>query len=118
MIDYILNFQFNSLLGILLYWVPASFCAVFYTIRTWSNYQADMETREKDREHRRNPENSRSYYSPTDTLGTLVGRALVSIIPIANIWAAVFDLSPRVFRKFFEWIGKLLDQPLVPKDKQ
>lgn len=54
-------------------------------------------------------------YKPTDTVGTIVGRVLVSWLPVANLWAALFDLGPEVFGRFFRWIGKVFDQPLVPK---
>lgn len=106
MIDWILRFEFNSLLGIILYWVPLSFCAGGYTVRTWINYQKDVNTRK-----------SEDYYSPTDTIGTLIGRALVSLLPIANLWATAFDVAPEVFKSFFKWIGSVFDIPLVPKKK-
>ncbi len=49
-------------------------------------------------------------YRPTDTVGTLIGRAFVSFLPVANLWAAMFDLAPDVFERVF-------NQPLVPEDK-
>jgi len=32
MIDWIMSFKFNSLLGVLLYWVPLSLCIYGYTL--------------------------------------------------------------------------------------
>lgn len=104
MIDYITTFKWNGLMGILLYWVPAAFCAVFYTVRTARNYMKDKADREAE-----------NIYFPTDTIGTLIGRALVSALPIANLWGALFDLAPVVFRKTFDWISTIFDQPLVPR---
>lgn len=106
MIETITNFQFNSTLGIILYWLPVLICAFGYTIRTAKNFMKDKAAREKD-----------SYYYPTDTIGTLIGRAFVSIIPVANLWAALFDISPQFFGNFFRWIGKVFNQPLVPCKK-
>jgi hypothetical protein len=54
-IDSVLNFQFNSLLGVLLYWSPLAFCVVMYTVRTAKNHQRDAENRRGG-----------SYYHPTD----------------------------------------------------
>jgi len=105
MIDWILNFQFSSLLGLLLYWLPLSLCAYGYTLRTWINYRTDIK--------RRN--NYAKGYVPTDTLGSLIGRALVTVLPIANLWAAVFSVAPDVFGRFFKWVNRLFNQPLVPK---
>lgn len=117
--DWILNFEWNGLLGILLYWVPALFCAIFYTVRTAEGYMADKNALAKHLEARRAEETSPYrggfYYTPRETIGRILGRALVSIIPVANIWAALFDLSPKVFERVFRWIGRVFDQPLVPK---
>lgn len=88
----------------LFYGLPGVLCIYGYTIRTWKNYQKDTEARESDK-----------YYMPTDTIGTLLGRGLVSIVPVANLLAATFDIGPKLFANFFKWIGRVFDQPLVPK---
>lgn len=107
MLNYVMSFKFNSLLGILLYWAPLAFCAVGYTTRTARNYMDDKQMREKVQ-----------YYTPTDTIGTLIGRALVSVIPIANLWAALFDVAPELFSKAFSWISRVFNIPLVPAKKK
>ncbi|MES9901113.1 MAG: hypothetical protein ABW168_00355 [Sedimenticola sp.] len=106
MFNWILDFEFNSVLGIILYWVPLSLCVYGYTIRTWFNYQKDTKGREDD-----------NFYSPTDTVGTLIGRGIATLMPVANLWAATFDVAPEVFRRLFSFLGKVFDQPLVPKKK-
>lgn len=106
-IDYAREFQWNSTLGILLFWVPLAFCLFGYTLRTAKNYRKDLARRE-----------SETFYHPTDTIGALMGRALVSIIPVANIWAAMFDLAPEVFGRLFKWLGQVFDQPLVPDNER
>jgi len=125
MIDWIMALArdtatFNSLFGIILYWVPVSLCLVGYTIRTGANVRADRKKR-KDVEKvvADNPTTdgyeANRYYNPTDTIGSLVGRAIVTVTPIANLWAALFDVAPFLFGNFFVWIAKVLDQPLVPR---
>jgi hypothetical protein len=123
MFDWLLNFEWNGLLGILLYWVPLLFCALFYTIRTAEGYMADKRNLALDVEERRKEQGTpyrslQHYYHPTETIGGILGRALVSVTPVANIWAALFDLSPKVFSRLFGWLGKVFDQPLVPKPRR
>lgn len=108
----LLSFQFTNYVGLFLYWVPLSLCIFVYTIRTWQNYQKDLVKRTEAEKARGN-----GYYSPTDTVGALIGRALVSVLPVANLWAALFDVAPILFRHLFRFIGKVFDQPLVPKRK-
>lgn len=108
MIDWIMEFRFNSLIGVLMYWVPLSFCAVFYTVRSAVEYQWDLGTRAK-------AEKNDGHYHPTISIGTIIGRGLATVIPVVNIWCAAFDLAPNVFGRLFRWIGRVFDQPLVPK---
>ncbi len=122
MIDLVVGFAvatgtFNSIFGICLYWLPMVICIVGYTIRTARNIQKDK------RERIQHEKNEIGYYSPTDTIGDLIGRSLVSIIPIANLWSALFDISPMLFDRLFKWVSCTFNQPLVPirnktKDKE
>lgn len=116
-------------MGLLLYWLPLVVCVFGYTLRTWLNYQSDLLERELAEKSRREAVgtpaekqppwvSSIRIYAPTDTIGTLIGRALVSVVPVANLWASVFDLGPKIFGRFFKWIGNVFDQPLVPRIKK
>ena len=136
-INYLLTNWMTGWMGMLLYWLPLSICVVGYTLRTSENYQKDCIEREKYRNYlkrlkelegndeeidrfKRNNYNSdrnSSYYSPTDKIGTLIGRALVSIIPVANLWAGMIDVAPRLFHRLIERIEKIFDTPLVPPIK-
>jgi hypothetical protein len=95
MIDWILKFEWNGMIGILLYWVPALFCVVFYTIRTAEGYMTDRRKRDEADGSRDNPLGK--FYVPRETIGGILGRALVSVIPVANIWAAL-TCRPRCLR--------------------
>lgn len=124
LIDWILLNWMTGWLGFLLYWIPMSVCVVGYTIRTFENYQKDIEERSKyirylDLKNNSEELDSRvtMYYSPTDKIGTLIGRALVSITPLANIWAAMFDISPKLFCRLLSYIEEIFNQPLVPRPK-
>ncbi len=109
--EWILAFEFTGMMGILLYWLPASLCFYGYTVRTWLNYQKDVKERERDTQAKP----TCSSYCPTDTVGTLVGRGLVTVCPVANLWAASFDIAPKLFATFFDWVGKVFNTPLVPR---
>lgn len=114
----LISFNFTSTMGILLYWVPVSVCVYGYTVRTWLNYQKDVGQREKVQTQQPDKDGRvPKFYSPTDTIGTLIGRALVTALPVANIWAAAFDVAPKLFSTLFKWIGRVFDQPLVPRHK-
>lgn len=98
--------EWNSPLAVLLYWMPLLMCSIGYFIRTYQNYQKDISARDLQ-----------TLYFPTDTVGSLIGRGLVTVLPIGNLLAAIFDVGPQLFRRFFGWIAKVFDQPLVPRRK-
>lgn len=133
-ISYLLTNWMTGWMGMLLYWLPLSICVVGYTLRTTENYQKDLIERDKYRKSskirkemgsdelndyiRKNKDEYSSYYSPTDKIGTIIGRALVSIIPVANLWAGMIDVAPRLFHRLIERIEKIFDTPLVPEIKE
>jgi hypothetical protein len=114
MLDWMKEFEFTNWMGIALYWVPASLCAYGYTVRTWLNYQKDVAKREEAEAAKKDIGRYLVYY-PTDTVGTLIGRAVATVCPVANLWAASFDVAPKMFASFFQWIGRVFDAPLVPR---
>ncbi len=125
MIDTIMAFSFwgislTNWLGLLLYWLPAALCLYGYTIRIWYRYQNDYAKRsaaEKVKELR--AAGSKDVYSsgtyiPSLTVGSILGYALLTIIPIANLFAAIFDVAPKVFSSLIKYLEKVFNQPLVP----
>ena len=117
---FILNFKLNSFFGFILYWIPFLFCLFGYTLRTYKNFRQDIVDRKKDESESEENRNKYCYtsYSPTDTIGSLIGRFIVLILPIVNIWAAMFDLALGIFHNFFKIIRSIFNQPLVPKRKR
>lgn len=114
---WVMTFDFTSWMGFGLYWLPLSICTYGYTIRSWINYQTDIKDRAAAELDAEIPKNRVIFYSPTETIGTLIGRGIVTVLPVANLWAASFDVAPRLFSSLFKWVGKVFDQPLVPKRK-
>lgn len=111
MIETLQGFEFTSLMGLVLYWVPMIVCLVVYAVRTWENYQKDVAAREE-------AENSdKKWYNPTDTVGTLIGRFVASVCPFVNVLAAIFDTGPKMLRRIFSVFEDVFDKPLVPKRK-
>lgn len=122
MIDWVLKYWANVWIAVGLYWLPLALCAFGYFLRTWRDVQKDKAARFESLRTDPPPGRERvgwyaPSYHPSVTIGTLLGRGLVSICPIANLCAAIFDVAPELFGKFFEWIGRVFDQPLVPKPK-
>ena len=136
MINWILEFWGNPYLAILCYWMPLVVCFIGYILRTNENYQKDIANRDayesyqlakvkvecdemKDEDFKQlYPKSDYCYsYTPTDTYGSLLGRALLTIVPIANIFAAIFDVSPKLFQNLFDWISKVFNTPIVKKVK-
>ena len=92
--NYITNFEFNSHLGILLYWIPLIVCAIGYTMRTWANVQKDLNQREKAEEdeliNQSLPQEDRrrhiqAFYHPKETIGHVLGRIFVSVMPVVSL---------------------------------
>lgn len=92
--------------GILLYWMPLVLCFYGYTLRTWKNIQYEKKARSEA-----------DYYTPSETVGTLMARLLYTIVPVVNLFAAIFDVSPEVFKSFLSWLRDVFSFPLVP-DKE
>ena len=100
-----MNYELNGLIAIGLYWFPMIVCAYGYTVRTWTNYQKEILKRNQtDR-----------YYGSIDTWGTVIGRGLITIVPLANLLATVFDIGPKLIGDFLSWISDIFDIPLVPE---
>lgn len=99
----------NSWIALLLYWLPLVMCAYGYAVEFVQLYRDEIRARAKAEA------DEKAYYSPTLTLGWIVGHVVITIVPIVNLLAAVFDAAPKAFGDFFTWLGKALDIPLVPK---
>lgn len=111
MIDWIVSHtpEWNSWLALLLYWMPAALCAYGYTVRGLRKYRQELADRAKAES------DERAYYHPELTFGHIIGHAILTALPVANLFAAIFSVAPEVFGDFFSWIGRVFDQPLVPK---
>lgn len=105
MYDTILNwlatFDFTGRMGLLLYWLPVLICAQGYITRTIMRYRACLVARDAGK------------YFHSDTIGTLIGRAIATFCPVFNLLAAGCDLGPKLLGGFFAKIGKMFDRPLV-----
>lgn len=101
----------NSWMALLTYWAPLAMCAYGYAARSIFDYRDELRLRDL---HEKG-QCKYSVYSPTLTIGVLLGRALVALCPVANLFAAIFDVAPKVFSDLFAWLGKVFDIPLVPK---
>lgn len=100
---YLAQFPITGMMGILLYWMPLALCALGYLMHTHRRYRECIAAREADK------------HFDSDTIGTLIGRFLMTVLPVFNLFAAVFNVGPEVFGRFFAIIGRVFDRPLVAK---
>lgn len=115
--DFVLNFQFNSLFGILLYWLPVAICLVAGALDIRRLVAHDLV--ERDQIAKRKLEASISdrwiFYTPSIKVGDVIGIVLVSFIPVVNLLKSVFYCVPSLFGNGFKYFCKFLNIPLVPK---
>jgi hypothetical protein len=104
MFDFILSFQFNSTLGIFLYWVPLAFCIVYSIFAISRDVKDDFKHRD-----------SESYYKEQVTIGMIIARILNSTIPGWNLLYAIFHTAPALLGRSFHFIADILDFPLIPR---
>ncbi len=114
MIDWLTQYMpaWNSLLALFLYWLPMVVCLIGYAIRIINDTAGDRKKRGAAEA------SDKGFYVPSVTVGTLVACTLLSIIPIVNLWSAIFDVSPEVTSSIISWFGRLLSVPLVPSRKK
>lgn len=101
----------NSWIAALLYWLPMALCAYGYTARTSRQIAKDRASRAKA------ASDERGFYLPSITVGSLVGYAALTVAPIANLFAAIFDVAPDVFHGFIRLCDRVFNVPLVPDRK-
>jgi len=104
--------EWNGLMAVLLYWLPAVICFYGYMDRAARNVQLDRRARESAERK------EDSFYIPSVTVGTLIGYVALAICPAANLCAAMFDLAPKLLSGFLDWCSKVLDIPLVPRRRK
>lgn len=99
------QFTFTGQMGFWTYWLPLILCAIGYTGRTWVHAN-----------ELRNPSDKWSYkYSNPITVGTIIGRILLTVTPCVNVIALVFGLSYDMLGSIFKWVGTVLEFELVKK---
>lgn len=93
-------------MGFWTYWLPMILCFVGYTGRTWYQIKELRRGRTDKYEYR---------HLDSITVGTILGRVLLSVTPIVNIIALVFGLSYDMMNKVGSWISNILSFELVKK---
>lgn len=104
--NFIVGFEFNTVLAIWLYWVPLLVCLIGYLSDCVSDYKSDYERHTTD------------FYYPKLTVGKILGRLIVSFVPGVNIAIALFSHFFILISKFFHYLGKVFDIPLIPARPQ
>ena len=101
MLDWIKDFRFNGLLGILLYWVPLALCLIHASREVAATLRVDIANRGK-----------KPYY-PEVTVGVLLGWVFLCFVPAINVVVAIFKACPDLLGSFFAWLGRVFDHPII-----
>lgn len=92
-----------------LYWLPLIGAATIYFFRTVIEIRRDLANKREVFD----TTSERTHYYPTVTVGTIVGRILLTVIPVVNLVVFVFDCAPALTKRFFSTISEILDMPIV-----
>lgn len=115
MITWLTHLRIGGGLALGIYWLPLAICLVGYTLRTVRHYRQDVAVRAAlDAAHPGEP----GWYQPTDTIGTLIGRAAIAAVPCANLIVVIVDLGPHAIGAVIDWCGRAFAVPLVPRRKR
>lgn len=90
------------------YVLPAVICMAGYVLDTQREVERDVVRRAKARQDG----NSSAYYSPSVTVGHVLGRLFKTLCPVVNVFPAIaytFELTAHVTG----WLGRTFDRPLV-----
>jgi hypothetical protein len=96
------------------YALPVLINAFIFSQRSIAEYFKDISERSKQ------AKNQNDYYVPTLTIGSLVLRFLGVVLPIVNACVMIRN-SHRILAYIsyvFEWIGDVMNTPLVPKNRK
>lgn len=102
MLEQLRSFDFTGLMGLSLYWVPFVLCSVSYFLKTHKEYREELRARD-----------SSGHYYPKLTVGTIVGRAFCTVVPLINLLALVFDAGPFLLSSIYKKFDMFLDYPIV-----
>jgi hypothetical protein len=103
----------------LTYWLPVVLCIFGYLRQNQEEYKTDVANRTEYEKTLSSPNfdpngSWRPSYTPTLTVGTVVGRIVVSLVPLVNIFKGIyflFHIGSDIVGFFNDW----LNIPLVPK---
>lgn len=100
LINFITSFDWHSRTALFFYWIPVVLCVVGFLFDFREMYKSDLDNYQSN------------YYVPKLTVGAIVGRMVLSFVPICNFIASIrhaFCLIHNILSTFAEW----LDIPII-----
>lgn len=94
------------LLIIFAYYLPAAINLCGYSAQFVFEYKYDKKRLEAG-----------TYHTPNLTIGWVLFRILLIVVPLINVVAAVFDILPTFFGDLPAAIKRVLDTPIVRRKK-
>lgn len=118
---HIFHFWEMNTLNAFLYYVPAFLCLVFYFGKSVLEFKKDFDARAGGRIKTLDPKKANSYdrqvaldYVPHITYGTLLGRFVLSLLPVANLWLTVTEVMWTYITNIMEFFQEFFNKPIVP----
>lgn len=104
----VMSFDFTSMMGVWLYWVPMLICLVgeAFSIITLAR---------RDAKHRREGEYTYSpQYRPQLTVGRIIWLMILTFTPVVNIGRALFLHASSILEKVYNFLDGFLSIPIIP----
>ncbi len=87
------------------YFLPLVICAISYIFETISDLAIDA------RHLKEYNNGDHSYYDPKTTVGLILGRAFLTVLPAVNIFVAIFSRLGQIL----DWLGKTFNIAIIGK---
>lgn len=103
-----LSFDFTSMMGVWLYWVPMLICLVGEAFAIITLGHMDV---------KRRIEGEYTYstsYRPQLTVGRIIWLMLLTFTPVVNIGRALFLHASGILEKVYNFLDKFLNIPIFP----
>ena len=110
MIEYILAVEYNSVIALVVYWLPLLICLVGYLCKTWKEYRQELARSLEFKQRNLG-------YITNLTVGVVVCRVFATFLPGVNIIAIAFDIGWPMLCTVIRSVTNILDIPLIKPHK-
>lgn len=103
-----MGFDFTSMMGVWLYWVPMLVCLVGEALAIITLARRDVKHRSEG-EYTYSPQ-----YRPQLTVGRIIWLMILTFTPVVNIGRALFLHASGIVEKIYNFLHGFLSIPIIP----